>query len=81
MDLEQLFFELIRIAIGKQQKFTSLPNAEQWRELYQLSVEHTLAGVTFSAIECLAEEQRPPKDVLLQWYMVKALRLNVLYAL
>ena len=71
MDLEQLFFELIRIAIGKQQKFTSLPNAEQWRELYQLSVQHTLAGVTFSAIECLAEEQRPPKDVLLQWYMVK----------
>lgn len=71
MSTEKLFFELIRIAIGKQKKFESLPNEEQWHELYHLSVQHTLVGVTFPAIECLPEDQRPPKDVLLQWYMMK----------
>ena len=71
MTIEQLFFELLRIAIGKQQKFTFLPNVVQWRELYHLSVHHTLSGVIFPAIECLPEDQRPPKDVLLQWYMMK----------
>ena len=68
MTIEQLFFELLRIAIGKQQKFTFLPNVVQWRELYHLSVHQTLSGVIFPAIECLPEDQRPPKDVLLQWY-------------
>ena len=71
MSTNQLFFELIRIAIGKQQKFTSSPNDGQWRELYNLSVQHTLVGVIFPAIECLPKDQRPPKDVLLQWYMLK----------
>ena len=43
----------------------------QWRELYRMAVKQTLAGVMFPAIERLPAEQRPPREVLLQWFMMK----------
>ena len=43
----------------------------QWRELYRMAQKQTLVGVLFAAIERLPQEQRPPKSVLLQWYMMK----------
>ena len=49
---------------------TSL-RADQWRDVYQMAVKQTLVGVMYSAIERLPEEQRPPKELLLQWYMMK----------
>lgn len=69
--MKQLFFELIRIALGQEEKFSSQPTAEQWRKLYDLSVQQTLTGILYSAIERLGEELRPPKDILLQWFMMK----------
>lgn len=69
--MEQLFFELIRIALGSQKSLDNAPTKEQWRVLYKMTVSQTLVGVLYPAIERLPEEQRPPKDVLLQWYMMK----------
>lgn len=71
VNMNQLFFELIRIALGQQEMFLSRPSVEQWRELYQFSIIQTIVGVLFSALERLPEAQRPPKDVLLKWYMMK----------
>ena len=46
-------------------------SVDQWREVYQMAVKQTLVGVMFTAIERLPEEQRPPKELLLQWYLMK----------
>lgn len=69
--MNQLFFEILRIAIGQQQELAFSPTHDQWREIYQMAIRQTLVGIMYPAIEQLPEHQRPLKDVLLQWYLMK----------
>lgn len=76
-----LFFELLQIVTGNRKKFSSLPSEEQWRELFDLAEKQTLTGMAFYAIERLPQEQRPPKALLMKWYMaterIKALNAEM----
>lgn len=64
-----LFFELLQIAIGNRKELTHTPTPEEWRELYCLAQKQTLVGIAFRGVELLPAEQRPPKSLLMQWYM------------
>ena len=46
-----------------------MPTAEEWRELFVLAQRQTLVGIAFRGVELLPEAQRPPKSLLMQWYM------------
>ena len=65
-----LFFELLQIAIGNRKMLSHTPTAEEWRELYTLAKKQTMVGIAFCGVEKLPKEQRPPKQLLMQWYMV-----------
>ncbi|MBR4312487.1 MAG: nucleotidyltransferase family protein [Bacteroidaceae bacterium] len=71
MNVNILFFEILRVALGRQLELSVAPTPEQWRDMYRMAIQQTLVGVLFSALERLPKEQRPPKEVLLQWYMLK----------
>ena len=64
-----LFFELLQVAIGNRKELSQTPTPEEWRELYTLAQRQTLVGIAFRGIEQLPTEQRPPKQLLLQWMM------------
>ena len=64
-----LFFELLQVAIGNRQELTHIPTAEGWRELFVLAQRQALVGIAFRGVELLPEAQRPPKPLLMQWYM------------
>ena len=64
-----LFFELLQTAIGNRQALTHAPSAEEWSELYALAQKQALTGIAFRGVELLPEGQRPPKPLLMQWYM------------
>ena len=64
-----LFFELLQIAIARRERFTHTPTAEEWGELYALAQKQAMVGIAFRGVEQLPEEQRPPKALLMQWYM------------
>ena len=64
-----MFFELIRIAIGQQERLRSTPTAEEWKEAYDLAQRQTLTGIAFCGVQRLPEEQRPPRQLLMKWYM------------
>lgn len=64
-----MFFELLQIAIGNRDCFSQAPTEEEWRELYALAQKQAMVGITFRGVEQLPLEQRPPKQVLMQWYM------------
>lgn len=64
-----LFFELLQIAIGNRKELSRTPTAEEWRELFVLAQRQTLVGIAFRGVELLPEAQRPPKSLLMQWYM------------
>ena len=76
-----LFFELLQIAIGNRKELTQTPTAEEWSELYTLAQRQTLVGIAFRGVELLPAEQRPPKSLLMQWYMaterIKALNADL----
>ena len=62
-----LFFELLQIAIGNRQAFTSCPTDVEWESLYGICEKHALLGIAFAGVERLPKEQVPPFDVLAEW--------------
>lgn len=54
MTIEQLFFELIRVAIGTQDTLSRPPSAEEWKLLYDMAKKQSLVGVCFSAVQRLS---------------------------
>lgn len=71
----ELFFRLLRVSFGTTTDLGRVPSEEEWKQLLQMAREQTVAGVAFSGIERLPQEQRPPRAVLLQWYaMVEQIR-------
>ena len=64
-----LFFELLQIAIGNRDRFSQTPTEGEWRELFALAQKQAMVGITFRGVEQLPGEHRPPKQLLMQWYM------------
>ena len=64
----KLFFDLVRCGMGKCDKLLRVPDVAEWGELFEIAKKQTLVGIAFAGIERLPQEQRPPKDILLQWY-------------
>lgn len=65
--IEQLFFELIQIAIGNRVCLSHSPTAEEWKALYDMAKKQSLVGVCFAGVQRLPEEERPPKMLYLTW--------------
>ena len=62
------FFKIIKIGIGSQQFLPFELSDEEWYEIFRLSTEQSLTGITLKAIEIIGENcSKPPKDLLLQW--------------
>ena len=66
----QLFFELLKTAIGKRKVLSAVPSAKEWEALYGLLSKHTLLGIGYVAIQKLPREQWPPKMLVLKWTSV-----------
>lgn len=64
-----IFFELLQIAVGSRDAFSCVPSAEEWEELFALSQKQALTGIAFLGIEKLPVGQKPPKEILIKWYM------------
>ena len=65
MDL--LFLELIRIAVGLENRFSKTPSQTEWSRIYMECQKQAVVGVAFLGVQRLPEEQRPPKELLYQW--------------
>ena len=67
MPIQELLFELLRIAIGSQEYLLYTPTADEWKELFHLAEKHALVGVCFAGLQRLdTPEQRPPQKLLYQ---------------
>lgn len=64
----RLFFELIQVSTGSRQCLSAVPDAAQWRRLFDMACRQTLTGVLYAGVERLPADQRPPRELLLQWF-------------
>lgn len=54
--MHQLFFELIRIAIGNQNELSRMPSDGEWQELFALAKKQSVIGICFIAIQKLGAD-------------------------
>lgn len=52
-DINILFFELIRVAIGTQLSLSRQPSPKEWAALYDIAKKQSLVGVCFAAVQKL----------------------------
>lgn len=66
--LEKTFYELIRVALGKQTCLSHTPSADDWKALYEMAKKQSLVGVCFAGVQRLvSQRQAPPEMLYLQW--------------
>ena len=65
-----LFFDLIRISIGKQKAFSRAPSAEEWEQLYLMAERQTVLGVCFKAVKEMAGSV--PQSLYIKWLAMAA---------
>lgn len=73
--VNNLFFELLQVALCHRYSLSHTPSTEEWEEIYKLSKQHTLHGVAFAGVERLPKDQLPPPRRIRQW-AIKAERLR-----
>lgn len=67
MPLSNTLLELLRASIGHSKRLTHRLSDEEWVSLYELATKQCVNGIVIDGIEQLPEDQRPPKELLLQW--------------
>lgn len=66
--MENLLFELIRVAIGNAVCLSHTPTAMEWNELYAMAKKQSLVGICFAGVQRLqGQKQSPPEMLYLQW--------------
>lgn len=66
--MEQLFFELIRVAIGNAVRLSHTPTDDEWHMLYDMAKKQTILGICFYGVLRLKSQgQCPPKLLYLHW--------------
>lgn len=62
--MEQLFFELIRVALGSQDTLSRAPSSTEWKQLYDMSKKQSLVGICFASLQKLfnLDHQEPSSN-------------------
>ena len=55
-EINCLFFELIRVAIGTQETLSRFPSEAEWEELFEMAVKQSLVGVCFVGLHTLGAD-------------------------
>lgn len=72
--MENLFFEIIQVALGNRNNLSRVPSANDWSMLWGLMVKQAVAGVCFYGVQRLPNEQTAclPASLKMQWLAVAA---------
>ena len=62
-----LFLALTKISVGKADSLPCIPSEEEWKFLFVMANNHTIAGPLFAALDILPAEQRPPRKIFVNW--------------
>ena len=68
MTMENLFYELMQVAVGQLDCLSRGPSPEEWHALYQTARQQSVTGVCYKGVERLFEfGLRGPQDVSIDW--------------
>ena len=83
MQIEHLFFELLRVSIGTQDGLSRLPTEAEWEKLFEMAVKQSLIGICFFGLHELGADSDEgytrigiSEDLFLDW-MGRAAQINM----
>ena len=53
MSINEIFFELIRVALGSQDTLLRAPSSKEWKQLYDMAKKQSLVGICFAGLQKL----------------------------
>lgn len=70
--MNELFFELLQVAIGKLICLSRTPSEDEWKELYEIAKKQSLVGVCFAGVQRLVNSESEnycgmPEMLYLTW--------------
>ena len=71
--MQELFFELIQVAIGRRAYLSHTPEAKEWEMLYHMAENQAVLGVCFAGVKRLQEfDNSVPVSLYMQWLAMAA---------
>lgn len=68
-----LFFELIKVAIGRRTALSHIPTTKEWYELYRVAESQAILGICFAGVKRLqGTEHSVPAPLFIQWLAIAA---------
>lgn len=64
---DSLFIELLQISLGTRDGLSRVPTVVEWQGIIDEAQRQAVVGLMACGLEKLPDEQRPPKELLLQW--------------
>ena len=74
--MDQLFYELIQVALGTRICLSHTPSADVWGELYAMAKKQSLVGVCFAGVQKLVNQQQEPPEMLYLTWMGMAAKIQ-----
>lgn len=69
----QVFYELLQVAIGRRTALSHTPTAKEWEEVYRVAESQAVLGVCFAGVKRLQEnENSVPVQLFMQWLAMAA---------
>ena len=75
-DINNLFFELIQVALGVRVCLSHSPTAEEWKMLYDMAKKQSLVGVCFAGVQKLQTQRQEPTEMLYLTWMGMAAKIQ-----
>lgn len=66
--INDLFFELIQVAIGTRKQLSHIPSTTEWEQLYRLADKQTVLGICFKAVRTMSTSV--PRPLYMKWLAV-----------
>ncbi len=62
-----MLFELIRVALGHQDRISRVLTAGEWLKVYHMAMKQSVVGICVEGMSKLPKEQKPPMELFMQW--------------
>ena len=66
----ETIFEFVRFSLNDQMREFELVEDLDWEELFNFAQKQAIIGVLFAGVEKMPDGKRPPKSVLMKWFML-----------
>lgn len=67
-EINLMLIELLQVVLGIRNSLSRIPSDDGWNDVYKQAARQGIVGVLYGGMERVPKEQRPHKELLLEWF-------------